>query len=298
MFKNFCLCSLGALPSEIRSDLITFLKEDLGLGDLTARVLDTPKPARFELWAKSSNMVLCGLPLFFETLNLACDGDFTFESLFKDSDQTSKAPMLTARGSTGSAAQGLLIGERTALNLLSHLSGVATKTKTFLDLKNKILGPNPILLDTRKNTPGLRRYEKYAVRAGGAQNHRMNLGTGAMLKENHLRLLGFSNLPHLSRPLPLLSHLEVEVSTLEELSIALSSPVDVIMLDNFLDSDLKLALKMISSFDGNIKIEVSGNLTEERLSSLKGLDIDYISSGALVHQSTWVDLSLQIYENN
>ena len=292
-FKDFCLIKLGVSPSQVRNTLQLFLEEDVGLGDTTVLTLPFLKKASFSLIAKKPFRV-CGLPLTAEVFSLACDKDLSLKTIVEEgSDVKAGDIILSGEGSYA----GLLLGERTGLNLASHLSGIATHTHNFATLKERILGTSPRLLDTRKTTPGLKLYEKYAVRTGGAYNHRYSLSSGAMLKENHLRSTSQLKtcLENTLVRVPLLTKVEVEVSNITEFKQALETTVDVIMLDNFSLDMIKEALALKEKSSHPAKIEVSGNITEESLSTLVGLDIDFISSGALIHQSRWVDMSLQIF---
>ena len=150
-------------------------------------------------------------------------------------------------------------------------------------------------METRKTTPGLRIFEKYSVRNAGGRNHRHGLDSGAMLKENHLRVFhGLKTIERLKEKLPLLTGLEVEVTNLEEFKEAIKFSPDIIMLDNFTKEDIKLAIKYKIDKQSATKIEVSGNITLENLKDFAGLALDFVSSGALIHKAEWADMSLQI----
>jgi nicotinate-nucleotide pyrophosphorylase (carboxylating) len=155
----------------------------------------------------------------------------------------------------------------------------------------------PVVLETRKTTPGHRMYEKYATRVGGAQNHRHGLDAGAMLKENHLRSIGniCDALRLLKRTVPVLSRIEVEVTSLAEFRVALKEGADVIMLDNFSWDDVAVAVAERNVASSLAKLEVSGNLDGKSAERLVASGVDYASMGALVHKAVWVDMSLQLY---
>lgn len=292
------VAQFGVSPQRIYKDIDAWLEEDSGGGDVSlwTQPVGTPE-MKVEIIAKQDFM-LCGLSLmaavFHRThASLSC----LLESDFRDGARVKKGDViLRGRGD----ARCLLLGERVALNLAARLSGIASKTSAMLEIVEKSAARaqarSPRLLETRKTTPGIRLYEKYATRLAGVRNHRHSLDTGLMLKENHLRSFGgiAAALSSARKSIPLLTKLEVEVTNLNEFSEAVAGGADVIMLDNFALDDIKIAVAERSKSGRAIELEVSGNLSEENIAAYAGLGIDYLSSGALIHQATWVDMSLQL----
>lgn len=268
-------------------DLIKIaLAEDIGSGDITTDNI-VPNQAKGEgrIIAKEP-LVIAGLDVagkVFEQLETAV----TVESEFKDGDtvHTGEA-VLTINGTLRT----LLLGERTALNFLQHLSGIATFVKSYVDC---IAAKNVRLVDTRKTAPGLRTLEKYAVRTGGGYNHRMGLYDGVLIKDNHIAACGgvARAIEKIRRHVHHLVKIEVEVTNESEIKDALSAAADVIMLDNMNIDQIKKAVKIIN---GKALVEVSGGVTKGDLADLAEAGVDIISSGALTHSARSVDLSMQI----
>ncbi len=273
MFKNEKLIRLA-------------LEEDIGSGDVTTDALVEPgHVARAVIFAKES-LVLAGLQIAQEVFT-ALDPAMSFDTTLQDSDRVESGDeILTARGKL----QALLIGERTALNFLQRLSGIATLTRKYVD---RVAGSNVRLTDTRKTTPGWRRLEKYAVRAGGAYNHRLGLYDGILIKDNHIVACGGiseavamvrNRRPHLLR-------IEVEVSDLNQVKEALENSVDIIMLDNMDLSNIQKAVRLV---EGRALVEVSGGVTLETLPEIADTGVDIISIGALTHSARAVDISMRV----
>ena len=262
------------------------IEEDIGTGDITTDSLVTPDlEGRGAILAKEP-LVLAGLDTarrVFERF----DDQTVFETGKKDGD-------LIKAGETFVTLSGklaaLLKAERIALNFLQHLCGIATHVRAYRDQ----MGNSPIrLVDTRKTTPGWRVLEKYAVRVGGAANHRMGLFDGVLIKDNHIAACGGVK-PAIERARQAVSHLvriEVEVADLEQTEQALASGADVIMLDNMNLKDIRQAIAMIG---GAALVEVSGNVTLDRLRSLAQTGVDVISVGALTHAARSMDISMRI----
>jgi len=293
------LSSLGMTPARLQRDVDAWLEEDFGGGDpsvWTQSALGTRM--RVEIVAKQE-FILCGLP-FMALIFQKTHGHIPVQlhSTFNDGETVRRGDIILS--GEGDAAA-LLLGERVALNLAARLSGIANKTHAMKLLVERAsarqnLGA-PQLLETRKTTPGLRLYEKYATRVGGARNHRHALDTGLMLKENHLRSFGGVSgaLGKARANAPILTRVEIEVSNLREFAEALEGGADVIMLDNFSVQDIQSAVELRKDRRRSVALEVSGNLTEENIAAVAQLGVDYLSSGALIHQATWVDMSLQLY---
>lgn len=291
--------ALGVSPARVWRDIDSWLEEDSGGGDVT---LWTQFPSstrmRWEIVAKQ-DFILCGQFLMAAVIHRVHG---TIPCVVKsncDEGSVVKKGDVVLFGEGSAAA--LLLAERVSLNLAARLSGVASKTnhmKSFVESAAARSGARPpCLLETRKTTPGLRLYEKYATRVGGARNHRHALDTGLMLKENHLRSFGgiAAALPAAVKNAPILTRVEVEVSDLAEFDEALIGGADVIMLDNFALNDVRTAVERRNASGRGVALEVSGNLTEENIGAVAQMGIEFVSSGALVHQATWVDMSMQLY---
>lgn len=258
------------------------LREDMPSGDLTTDSLGLEsRLGRARLVAKE-DLILSGQTAFENTVK-TLDPELLIKWQFKEGELALKGQVIcTLAGDMVN----LLKAERTALNFLGRLSGIATYTRCFV---NALEGTKTKILDTRKTTPGWRQLEKMAVRHGGGQNHRMNLSEAVLLKENHLTLGGGINscVAKVRRQ----NHLpvEVEVKTLEEVKEAVACNVDRILLDNMNTEQLREALRLIPA---SIKTEASGNMTLERVGEVAALGVDFISVGAITHSAPSADMSL------
>lgn len=265
--------------------LLLALEEDITSEDVSANaVMDQPCLGEVELICKQSG-VLAGLQVFSRVFELL-DERFTMESFCADGDRVEPGQRLALlRGDI----RALLSGERTALNFLQRMSGIATHTAELVSL---LQGSSITLLDTRKTTPNLRIFEKYAVTVGGGTNHRYNLSDGVMLKDNHIGAAGGIK-PAVARArayAPFVRKIEVETETLEQVREAVEAGADIIMLDNMDPDTMKEAVALIA---GRAQTECSGNVTAENIAQLRDIGVDYISSGALTHSSPILDLSLK-----
>lgn len=264
------------------------LEEDLGAaGDVTTRALVPPEArGRAELWVKE-DLVLSGVEAFARTFRRV-DPDVTLQMRAADGEFIrSKVAIAEIHGRLSS----LLIGERTALNLIQRACGMATLAKKAADV---VAGTKLRVLDTRKTPPGMRALAKDAVRHGGAQNHRFGLFDGVLIKDNHIAAVGGSVREALRRAkqhAPRLVKIEIEVTTLEQLDEVIAEGADVVMLDNMSDEQIREAVQRIS---GRMQVEVSGGITLERLPQLAKLGADFVSMGALTHSARAMDLSLEI----
>ena len=265
--------------------LLAALKEDIPWEDVSANAV-VPEDARgtADLIAKAEG-VLAGLPVFCRTFELL-DGSAAF-TLLKEEGARVKAGdvILKLEGNM----RAILSGERTALNFLQRMSGIATYTRTMAEL---LEGTGTLLLDTRKTTPLLRSFEKYAVTVGGGSNHRFNLSDGVLLKDNHIGAAGGVRqaIERARAYAPFVRKIEVEAETLEELSEAMEAGADIVMLDNMKGELLREAVRRAK---GRVKTEISGNVTRENVKEYAALGVDYISSGALTHSAPILDLSLK-----
>jgi nicotinate-nucleotide pyrophosphorylase (carboxylating) len=260
------------------------LAEDVGDGDLTTEGV-VPEGARCsaELLVKEPG-VLCGVPAaarVFETL----DPDVTVEALVEEGARLA-APTAVAR--LEGPARAVLTGERTALNLLGRLSGIATLTSRYV---GAVAGTRTRILDTRKTTPGLRSLERYAVRCGGGRNHRFGLHDAILLKENHLRIAGGIGPATAALASRNGTFLEVEAETLAEVDEALDAGVDRILLDNMSVADVARAVELSG---GRVPLEASGGITLENVRAYAETGVDFISIGALTHAARSLDVSLEV----
>jgi nicotinate-nucleotide pyrophosphorylase (carboxylating) len=260
------------------------LKEDIRDGDVTTDATVPPAQRARGVFVVKNDCVIAGLDIAFEAFR-QLDPDVGVTALRHDGDACRTGEEI---GRVVGLARALLIGERTALNFLQRLSGIATRARQFVDAS----GGRITILDTRKTTPTLRTLEKYAVRAGGGTNHRAGLFDAVLIKENHIHLAG--GVRHAvercrahSPGVPI----EVEAETLQEFEEALEAEVDVILLDNMSTSDIRRA---VARTRGRTKIEISGGVTLERLPELADTGADFVSVGALTHSSPAIDISFEI----
>ncbi len=264
------------------------LQEDIGSGDITTDTLiDRDVWGRGTIIAKEKEpFVLAGLEVA-EKVFRRLDPDFQWQPSFQDGDTVSEDKIVLA---VNGKLRALLIGERTALNFLQRLSGIATNVRSYVDrLENKSVR----IVDTRKTLPGWRSLEKYAVRVGGAHNHRFGLHDGVLIKDNHIAACGGISkaVERIRKSVPHLIRIEVEVTDLSGVQEAIATGADVIMLDNMEISQIKKAVEKIS---GKALIEVSGGITKEKLNQLTDIGVDIVSIGALTHAARSVDMSMRI----
>ncbi len=261
------------------------LAEDITSEDVsTNSVMPTETLGEVELICKEDG-VLCGAQVFERVFTLI-DPETKVEFYAKDGDDIKKGQLIAkVRGDI----RVLLSGERTALNYMQRMSGIATYTRNVASL---LEGTKTTLLDTRKTTPNNRIFEKYSVRVGGGCNHRYNLSDGVLLKDNHIGAAGsVKKAVEMAKAYaPFVRKIEVEVETFDMVKEAVEAGADIIMLDNMTHEQLKEAIDYI---DGRAEVEVSGNVTKENIARLTDLGVDFISSGALTHSSPILDLSLK-----
>ena len=264
---------LGALDEDITSEDVS-----------TNSVMPEYQLGEVDLICKEDG-VLCGAQVFERVFTLL--DDKTEVTFFKNDGEDIKKGELIAK--VRGDIRVLLSGERTALNYMQRMSGVATYTRQVASL---LEGTKTTLLDTRKTTPNNRIFEKYAVRVGGGKNHRYNLSDGVLLKDNHIGAAGsVTNAIKMAKAYaPFVRKIEVEVETLDMVKEAVSAGADIIMLDNMSHEQLKEAIEYIN---GRAEVEVSGNVTKENIARLTDLGVDFISSGALTHSAPILDLSLK-----
>ena len=265
--------------------ILSALREDITSEDVsTNSVMPVPKKGEVNLICKQDG-VICGLQIFERVFTLL-DENTEVELKAADGDRVKKGQLLAVvRGDI----KVLLCGERTALNYLQRMSGIATYTSEVVKL---LEGTGIKLLDTRKTTPNNRLFEKYAVKVGGGNNHRYNLTDGVLLKDNHIGAAGgVKEAIKLAKEYaPFVRKIEVDVETLDMVKEAVEAGADIIMLDNMDHDTMAEAMRII---DGKAEVEVSGNMTKENLAKLSGLSVNYVSSGALTHSAPIMDISLK-----
>ena len=278
---------LAPVTMRLQADdlILSALKEDITSEDVsTNAVMPESVPGTVDLIAKQDG-VIAGLSVYERVFTLL-DPDTKATFSVKDGDHVTSGQKI---GTVEGDIRVLLSGERVALNYLQRMSGIATYTANVVEL---LKGSKIKLLDTRKTTPNMRIFEKYAVTVGGGHNHRYNLSDGVLLKDNHIGAAGsVTKAIEMARDYaPFVRKIEVEVENLDMVKEAVEAGADIIMLDNMSHEDMEEAMKII---DGRAEVEVSGNVTKENIKRLADLGVDYISSGALTHSSPILDLSMK-----
>ena len=261
------------------------LNEDIGTGDITTlSTIPADKTALGRFVAKE-DMILCGIDLAKHIFGRV-DPSIELKANFKDGDAVKKGDVIAV---VSGNAQNVLTGERTALNFMQRLTGIATRTHASVA---EVAGTNAKITDTRKTTPGLRVLEKYAVRVGGGTNHRFNLADGVLIKDNHIAVSGgIKNAVKNARAvIPHTLKIEVEVETKEQLAEALDAGADIIMLDNMSNDLMRECVGIVA---GRALVEASGNMGEKSLREVAETGVDIISIGALTHTVKAADISLK-----
>ncbi|HIW42983.1 MAG TPA: carboxylating nicotinate-nucleotide diphosphorylase [Candidatus Mediterraneibacter vanvlietii] len=265
--------------------ILEALKEDISSEDVsTNAVMKEAVPGEVDLICKQDG-IIAGLDVFRRVFELL-DPETEAEFYCKDGDQVTAGELM---GKVKGDIRVLLSGERVALNYLQRMSGIATYTHSVARL---LEGSGTKLLDTRKTTPNMRIFEKYAVRVGGGYNHRYNLSDGVLLKDNHIGAAGsVTEAVRMAREYaPFVRKIEIEVENLDMVKEAVEAGADIIMLDNMSPEDMKEAVRII---DGRAETECSGNVTKENIARLTEIGVDYISSGALTHSASILDISMK-----
>ena len=278
---------LNGVTMKINVDdyIINTLKEDITSEDVsTNAVMPENKQGKADLICKQDGIV-CGLDVFERTFKIL-DDTSRFEANFKDGDFVKKGDLI---GVIYGDVKAILSGERTALNYLQRMSGIATMTREYV---TELKGYKTVLLDTRKTTPNMRPFEKHAVKVGGATNHRYNLSDGVLLKDNHIGAAGSVTkaIEMAKAYAPFVRKIEIETETLEQVKEALDAGADIIMLDNMDNDTMRKAVEMIGD---KAQTECSGNVTKERLKEIAEIGVDFVSCGALTHSAMIMDVSLK-----
>lgn len=277
---------MSLLKNPLVTQIISMaLNEDVGTGDITTETtIPADKTASGRFIAKE-DMIICGIDVA-ELVFRTVDESISFNANFKDGDKVCKGDVIaTVNGN----ARNVLTAERTSLNLMQRLTGIATRTHEAVKC---VEGTKAKITDTRKTTPGLRVLEKYAVRAGGGTNHRFNLADGILIKDNHIAVSGGikNAVANARKAAPHTLKIEVEVETKEQLAEALEAGADIIMLDNMSNELMSECVKII---DGRALVEASGNMGDKDLYEVAKTGVDIISIGALTHTVRAADISLK-----
>ena len=278
---------MNQITMKLQADhlILEALKEDISSEDVTTNsVMKEAVAGEGDLICKQDG-IIAGLEVFERVFTLL-DPDTKAELYCKDGEEVKNGQLM---GKVKGDIRVLLSGERVALNYLQRMSGIATYTNSVAKL---LEGSKIKLLDTRKTTPNMRIFEKYAVRAGGGYNHRYNLSDGVLLKDNHIGAAGsVTKAVQMAKEYaPFVRKIEVEVENLDMVKEAVEAGADIIMLDNMSPEDMKKAVELI---DGRAQTECSGNVTKENIARLTEIGVDYISSGALTHSAPILDISLK-----
>ena len=276
----------GLDPFVLKDLLKVYLMEDLGHGDITTCHLPGKESTVTAVIKAKDHGVLAGLPAVSGVFSLL-DPGVKIEAL---ADEGSALVDGTEIARVTGPALAVLRGERTALNILQRLSGIATITREMVDL---IALTHTRLVDTRKTTPGLRLLEKYAVTVGGACNHRMGLYDCAMIKDNHIKVAGSiqAAIKAVKNAIPFTARIEVEVTNLKELEEALQAGADMVLLDNM---DLATLEQAVGQAREKALTEASGNITPQNILAVAKTGVDYISSGSIIHHAVWLDMNMKI----
>lgn len=261
------------------------LNEDIGTGDITTLSTIPENKTAIGRFVAKEDMIICGIDLA-EHIFKRVDPSIEMKANFKDGDTVKKGDVIAV---VSGNAQNVLTGERTALNFMQCLTGIATRTHASVA---EVAGTNAKITDTRKTTPGLRVLEKYAVRVGGGTNHRFNLADGVLIKDNHIAVSGGikTAVKNARAVIPHTLKIEVEVETKEQLAEALDAGADIIMLDNMSNELMRECVGIVA---GRALVEASGNMGEKSLREVAETGVDIISIGALTHTVKAADISLK-----
>jgi len=270
----------------LRQSLLAMLREDVGTGDITSRATIPANALATARYVSKQAFVVAGIAAIQEIVRLV-DADLSFKALVTDRASVQKgAALAELRGS----ARSILTVERTSLNLLQRMCGIATLTRQYVE---RVQGTRARIIDTRKTVPGLRVLDKYAVTCGGGMNHRMGLFDGVLIKNNHLAFHPSPSkaIEEARRHVGHLVKIEVEVRSLDELTTALGAGADVVLLDNFTPELTRQAVALVA---GRVPLESSGGITLDTVRSFAETGVDYISVGALTHSAPAVDIHLRV----
>jgi len=265
--------------------ILSALQEDIGTGDITTSSCVAPDEISIGYLTAKESGVICGLDVALRVFELL-DSSVMFTPKVRDGFYAKSGDIIAE---IEGPSRSILTGERTALNLMQHMSGVATKTAAAV---KEVSGTKTKIIDTRKTTPGLRILDKYAVRCGGGSNHRFNLSDGVLIKDNHIKAAGsITKAVRLARnTAPQTLKIEVETESIEQVKEALSAGADIIMLDNM---SVEMMAEAVRFLDGRALTEASGNMGDKELRTIAKTGVDFISIGALTHSVKALDISLK-----
>jgi nicotinate-nucleotide pyrophosphorylase (carboxylating) len=278
-------------PGVIDEAVLAALDEDGAYNDVTTNAVVSPDAWGRGVFVAKEEGVIAGLAVAAAAMT-ALDDSVTFDTLIEDGERVSAGSELAEV--EGRLAP-ILSCERVALNFLQRMSGIATLTRDFVDAAR---GTKAVILDTRKTTPGLRQFDRYAVRAGGGRNHRFNLADGVLIKDNHITAARHQGAPDLAHVIaearklaPHTARIEIEVTSIDEVKEALEGGADVILLDNMSTDEIRRAVAVV---DGQALVEASGSVTLENAHYIAETGVDYISVGRLTHSASALDISLEL----
>lgn len=276
------------IPHSVKEIIRIALEEDIGNGDITSSLLIPEDSSSIALIIAKGNFVIAGIPFAKEAFAML-DPGIRFTDFHNDGVKVTRGEKIAE---ISGRTRSLLSAERVCLNILQHLSGVATLTNLFV---GKIHGLNAKIVDTRKTTPGLRFMEKYAVRAGGGSNHRFGLFDGILIKDNHIEAVGsITDALKTAREVHHLTKIEVEAENLNDVKEAVKAGADIVMLDNMSVKDMTAAVKIARGIRKNIIIEASGNISLNNVRKVAETGVDLISIGALTHSAPAADISMKL----
>ena len=283
--KGLITMSLSTIKINVDDLLLQALKEDITSEDITTNaIMRESRRGQAELLCKQDG-IIAGLDVFKRVFELL-DNTTEMKAFFNDGDAVKSGELIAV---ITADVRSILSGERTALNYLQRMSGIATHTK---EISKLLVGKKTKLLDTRKTTPNMRIFEKYAVKVGGGYNHRFNLSDGILIKDNHINAAGGVKqaIALAKEYASFVRKIEIEVENLDMLKEALEAGADIIMLDNM---DIKTMKQAVQIVNGRAETECSGNVTKERILEIAEIGVDYVSCGALTHSSPILDVSLK-----
>jgi len=274
------------MDQSLKELLARALQEDIGPGDVTSEATISPESASLAVMLAKQNLILAGLHVA-QAVFYSLDQDIQFTTFAKDGDRVNPG---TEIAKLSGNTRALLAGERVALNVLQHLSGVATLTARYVE---RVKGLKAQVLDTRKTLPGLRQLEKYAVSVGGGRNHRFGLYDGVLIKDNHIKASGSiaKAVEGVRKSAHHLLKIEVETKTLDEVCEAMVAQADIVMLDNM---PIDMMHKAVTLIAGKALIEASGNITLDTIRAVAETGVDFISSGSITHSAPAADISMKI----
>lgn len=276
--------------NDLLADIAGFLSEDIGRGDITTQSTVPEGVQGIGKFLAKEDLVICGLGVAEAVFTILDAESPAIEAFYKDGDFVEKGTII---GTLSGFADVLLTGERVALNLMQRMSGIATLSRKFVEA---VEGTNAKIVDTRKTTPGLRMFEKYAVTVGGCKNHRFGLDDGVLIKDNHIALSGgiTQAIKSAKEQVGHLHKIEVEILNWHQLREAIEAGADIVMLDNQTPEEAKKLVEMARDLNPNVLLEASGGMNLETVRSYAEAGVDLISAGMITHSARAMDISFKI----